>query len=163
MTKELVKTEKSRLMTPEKRLFSPLEEMEKWLEDVWTRPFSLFRAPFLGGLTEMREISPSVDIYEEGNELVFKADVPGVKKEDLTVNIHDNFLIISGEKKREEKIERDNYYRYERSHGSFHRRFELPEGLDTEKVKAHFENGVLEVKIPKSEEAERKIKKISIE
>ena len=66
------------------------------------------------------------------------------------------------EKKKEEKVERENYYRYERSHGSFCRRFHLPDGIDTEKVKAHFKDGVLEVRLPKTEEAKQKTKKIAI-
>jgi HSP20 family protein len=108
-------------------------------------------------------ISPSVDIYDEGDELVFKADMPGVNKEDLKVDVAGDYLTISGEKKKEEKIERNNYYRFERSHGSFSRRFELPAGVDTDKIKAHFEGGVLEVRIPKTEEAAKKSKKISVD
>jgi HSP20 family protein len=89
--------------------------------------------------------------------------VPGVKKEDLDLNVHENYLTILGHKRKEEKVEREDYYRFERSYGSFTRRFELPEGMDTEKIKAHFENGVLEVRIPRSEETAKKSKKITIE
>lgn len=156
-TKELVKAEKPRML-------SPLDEMESWLEEAWHRPLSLIRAPFWGkGLAELHEVSPSVDIYEDKSELVLKADLPGVKKEDIKVDISDDFLTITGEKRKEEKVEREHYYRFERTHGAFCRRFELPEGTETDKVKAHFEDGVLEIRIPKSEEAVKKSKRISIE
>lgn len=156
--KELVKRETSRPVTP-------LYEIEKWFEEMWKRPFSLF-GPSFGPdfrLTERYEISPSVDIYEEGNEVVMKADIPGIKKEDIKVDLVENTLTITGEKKREEKVEKEDYYRYERSFGSFIRRFELPAGLETEKIKAHFDKGVLEVRIPMTGEAEKKHKKIVIE
>jgi HSP20 family protein len=71
-------------------------------------------------------------------------------------------LTITGEKKKEEKVEREDYYRYERSHGSFCRRFEIPHGIDVGKIKAHFEDGLLEVRLPKTEEAKIKSKKISL-
>jgi HSP20 family protein len=157
-TKELVKTERK------ERMLSPFDEFERWFEDMWTRPSSLFGSLWPETrLTEMKELSPSVDIYEEGSELVLKADMPGVPKEEVKVEVSDNMLTISGEKKKEEKIEKENFFRYERSHGSFCRSFELPEGTDTEKMKAHFENGVLEVRIPKAEEMKTKKKTISIE
>jgi len=157
-SKDLVKAEPSGVL-------SPLDEMERWFESMWSRPFSLFRAPLWtdARLGEREVISPSVDIYDEGDELVFKADMPGVNKEDLKVDVAGDYLTISGEKKKEEKIERNNYYRFERSHGSFSRRFELPAGVDTDKIKAHFEGGVLEVRIPKTEEAAKKSKKISVD
>ncbi len=92
-----------------------------------------------------------------------KADIPGIKKKDLSIDLSENILTISGEKKKEEKVERADYYRYERSLGSFFRRFELPGDLETDKINAHFEDGVLEVRIPKTKEAAKKHKKISIE
>ncbi len=157
-TKELVKTEKSRMLTP-------FDDLERWFESMWSRPSSLF-GPSLwpaSRLMEMKELSPSVDIYEEGNELVMKADLPGVKRDEITIDLTGNTLTISGEKKQEEKVEKENYYRYERCHGSFHRSFELPEDIDTEKVSAHFEDGVLEIRIPKTEEAIGKSKKIPVD
>lgn len=157
-TKELVKTESPRLLTP-------FEEVERWFENAWLRPSSLFGSTLwpAGRLAEMKDLSPSCDMYEEGNELVVKADLPGVKKEDIKVDLSGNMITISGEKKEEEKTEREGYYRFERSHGSFYRRFDLPEGFDTDKVKAHYEDGVLEVRVPKTEEAVKKTKKIPID
>lgn len=155
-TKELVKSER--------RLPSPFEEMERWFENVWSRPRSLFHSSLWPERTvEWEELAPSVDIYEEGNDLVVKSDLPGIRKEDIKIDITDNFMTISGEKKREEKAKGEHYFRFERAHGSFYRGFELPSGMDTGKAKAHYENGVLEVRIPRSEEATKKSRKISVE
>ena len=155
-TKELVKSER--------RLLSPFEEMERWFGNVWARPYPLFRSPLWSGRsTKTEELLPSVDVYEEGNELVVKTDLPGVRKEDLQIDITHNLMTISGRKEREEKVESEHYYRFERAHGSFSREFELPDGMDTEKARAHYENGVLEVRIPKSEEAAGKSRKITID
>lgn len=157
-TKEIVKTEPSRLLTP-------IEDMGRWFDEIWRRPFSALRMPFWAGTgaLEAEGFSPSVDMYETEHEFVVKCDLPGVKKDDIDIDIAHNFLTISGEKCMEEKVEKSNYYRYESSYGKFSRNFELPEGLDIDKAKAHFEDGVLEIKLPKSEEAEKMSKKISIE
>lgn len=155
-TTELMKKESPKYLRP-------FEEMERLFEDLWRRPFSFLRPglwPEKAG--EFETVIPTVDIYEEGNDLVLKADMPGMDKKDIDVTISDNFLTISGERKKEEKVEKGNYYSYERSHGSFFRRFELPADIDPAKVKAHLENGILELRLPKSEEAERKSKKILI-
>jgi HSP20 family protein len=156
-TRELVKAERPGYL-------APFEEMEKWFEEAWRRPFSMLRSS-MWPKTELAEFEtalPYVDIYEDGNELVMKADLPGMKKEDVDINITDNVLTVSGETKKEEKVEKGNYFRYERTHGSFFRRFELPYGIDTEKIKAHLEDGVLEIRLPRTHEAETKTKKISI-
>jgi HSP20 family protein len=154
--KELARREKSRSMPP-------LYDIEKWFEDAWKKPFSLFSPSIWPDMhrPEGYEISPTVDVFEEGNELVMHADLPGMKKDDIKVDLSENILTLSGEKKRTEKQEKEDYYRYERSFGSFVRRFELPGDLDIDKVKAHFEDGVLELRIP-MKAATRKHKKIAI-
>jgi HSP20 family protein len=157
-SKEIVKKEHARAM-------SPFEEMERRFEDLIRRPFShmepswwpRFRMP------EMEELSPRVDIFEEGDNFVVKAEVPGLKKEEIEVNLTDDMITISGEKKKEEKVEKKDYYRMERSYGSFTRSFRLPKGVQTDKAKATFKDGVLEVKVPKTEEAKKKEKKVPIE
>lgn len=156
--RELVKRERPRPAFP-------LRDIEHWFEEAWKKPFSLFEKTFWPELryAEPFEISPNVDIYEEEKEVVIKADLPGMKKQDIKVDLTENVMTISGEKSRTEKIEKEEYYRYERSFGSFCRRFELPAGIETDKVKAHFEDGVLEVRIPKTRQAEHKHKKISID
>ncbi|MEE9523745.1 MAG: Hsp20/alpha crystallin family protein [Thermodesulfovibrionales bacterium] len=157
-SRELVKRGNSSPITP-------FSDLEHWFEDIWKRPFSMLRPPFWPDMkvAETYEISPSIDIYEEGNELIIKGDLPGIRKQDIKVDLTENVLTISGEKKKEEKVEREDYYRYERSFGSFCRRFEMPVDIDMDKVKAHFEDGVLEVRIPKTREGEKKHKKIAID
>lgn len=153
------------LLKPERpRYLLPFQDMERWFEEMWRRPFSLLKSPAWPEteIGEFETISPHVDIFEEGNELVVKADMPGLDKRDIDISITDNALTISGERRKEEKVEKGNYFSYERVHGSFYRRFDLPSDVDTEKVKAHLENGVLEVRLPKTEEAKEKSRKISI-
>ncbi len=156
--KELTKIEPSRAI-------SPFETMERWFEEAFRRPFSLLGPSWLPRLraTEVEEAIPSVDIFEEGDNVVVKAELPGIKKEDIDVSMTDNVISISGEKKREEKVERKNYYREERSYGSFTRSFRLPAEVQTDKAKASFKEGVLEIRIPKTEEAKKREKKVSID
>ncbi len=157
-SKEIVKVE------PAKAL-SPFEEIERRIEDFFRRPFSLFGPTWWPRLRfpEIEEVSPSVDIFEEGDDVVVKAELPGMKKEDIEVKLTDNTISISGEKKKEERVEKKDYYRLERSYGSFCRAFSLPAEVQTDKAKAQFKDGVLEVRIPKSEEARKKEKKLTIE
>ena len=142
---------------------SPFGRMEDMMEDFFRRPFA---RPLWSGMPRMMEDVepiPSVDIYEEGDTIVLKSELPGITKSDLDINLTDDTITISGEKKKEEKVEKKNYYRLERSFGSFKRSFALPSGVQSDKAKASFKNGVLEVKIPKSEEAKKKERKIKIE
>ena len=165
--KEVARREHPREMeSQERRRFrSPLEEMERWFEEAFPRPFlpqRLFtRFPEL--VPSFGAVSPQVDIYEDGNDVVVKAEIPGIKKEDLDINIKENMITISGEKKAEKKVERKDYYRFERSFGSFTRNLHLPAEIQSNKAKATFRDGVLEVRIPKSEAAQEKTKKIPID
>lgn len=159
----MTRKESKELSRVEPKLLSPFEEIERLFEEFWKRPFSTFGSllPRLRGETDV--VAPAVDIYEEGDDLVLKADLPGLNKEDIEVKVTDEFITISGEKKKEEKVEEKNYYRYERSYGSFSRTFRLPVEVQTDKAKAKFENGVLEIRIPKTEEAKTKERKLQIE
>jgi HSP20 family protein len=142
---------------------SPFERMEDMFEDFFRRPFGLRRWPAMPRMMEEVEASPSVDIYEEGDNIILKSEMPGMTKEDIEVNLTDDTITLSGEKKKEEKIEKKDYYRLERSFGSFKRSFALPSEVQSDRAKASFKNGILEIKIPKSEEAKKKEKKIKIE
>jgi HSP20 family protein len=106
--------------------------------------------------------SPSCDIYETGNEIVVKAEIPGVKKEDVKLSIQDNVLTLSGERKFEEETKKENYVRVERGYGSFSRSFTLPPSVDAKKISAEFKDGLLEVKLPKLEEAKPKEVEIKV-
>lgn len=154
--KDLVKRDNRRSFIP--------YEVEQWFDEMWKRPFSMLRPSFWPDMLNVEaELAPKVDIFEEGKEVVIKAELPGIKKSDVKVDLTGNMLTISGEKKMTEKVEREHYHKYERSHGSFCRRFELPGDLETDKIKAQMKDGVLEVRIPMSKEAVEKHKKIPIE
>ncbi len=145
------------------RLHWPFEGVEKRFEDFLRKPFSLAGPAWWPGLKEVGgEIAPSIDIYEEGDDVVVKAELPGMKKEDIEVSLADDSITISGEKKKEEKVERKGYFRHERSYGSFARSFSLPSEVRTDDAKAEFRDGVLEIRVPKTEEAKKRVKKVTI-
>lgn len=105
---------------------------------------------------------PSVDISENENAFVLKAELPGVNREDINIDINNKTLTLKGEKKFEEKTEKENYVRVERSYGSFSRTFALSDKVDTENVKASYKDGVLEVTLPKKEEAKPREIKVEV-
>jgi HSP20 family protein len=98
---------------------------------------------------------PSVDVFDEGNELVIKAELAGIKRDDIKVELSGNTLTLRGEKRGEEKVERKDYYRLEQSYGTFSRTLELPEGVNVDQVKASYKDGLLEIRIPKDVELRR--------
>jgi HSP20 family protein len=112
----------------------------------------LFEAP-LARTSEFLGWTPAFDVYEEKDSFVVKAELPGMKKEDLNVSLHDGNLIISGERKTETKDEGAEVYRAERFFGKFQRSVALPSTVATSQVKAEYKDGVLTVTLPKSEEA----------
>jgi HSP20 family protein len=92
---------------------------------------------------------PAVDLVEETDEYVLRADLPGVAEQDVTVELDHNVLTVSGKRKAEHEERKDGYYRLERASGSFARSLRLPEGVDADGIKANFDNGVLEVRVQK--------------
>jgi HSP20 family protein len=164
MTKKESKQSKELVRVEPGKAISPFEEMEHRFGELFRRPFSLGPSWFPRlRMPEMEEISPIVDIFEEGGDVVVKAELPGMKKEDIDVKLTGNSITISGEKKKEEKVEKKNYYRMERSYGSFTRAFSLPAEVQTDKAKAQFAGGILQIRVPKTEEAKKKEKKVQIE
>jgi HSP20 family protein len=132
------------------------EEMDRLVEDFgvehglhmpsfFSRGHELLRRE--AGLTAA-EWSPHVDVLERDGKIVVRADLPGLSKEDVTVEVTDDALTIRGERKQEKKEERAGYYYNECSYGSFYRSIPLPEGVDTAKATAEFRNGVLEIALP---------------
>lgn len=99
---------------------------------------------------------PPVDIYEGDEALVVKAELPGFSKEDITVELKENTLILRGERKREAEMKEGAYHRMERAYGTFQRSFLLPTTVDQQKVKATYKDGVLELSLPKVEAAKPK-------
>jgi len=106
--------------------------------------------------------APAVDIYENEHELVVKADLPDVDPKDLDIRVENNILTIRGERKFEKKVNEENYLRVERAYGSFARSFTLANTVNTDAIKADYQNGVLTLTIPKREEAKPKQVKVSV-
>ena len=125
--------------------YDPLSEMNRMFEDVFG---SLMRRPGgRQGAQQLTEWAPAIDVVSKDGDLVVRAELPGVKKEDVDITLQDNVLTISGERKAEQEEERGGYYVRERRYGSFSRSLTLPQGLDESKVHARYENGVLEVRV----------------
>jgi len=103
--------------------------------------------------------APSVDIYENENEVVLAAEIPGVDEKDVEIKVEDNNLTLRGERKFEKETREENYHRIERSYGSFFRSFALPSYIDQDRIEAEHENGVLRIRMPKRAELRpRKVK-----
>ena len=115
----------------------------------------LFEAP-LARTSEFLGWTPTFDVYEEKDTFVVKAELPGMKREDINVSLHDGNLIISGERKSELKSEGTEVYRAERYFGKFQRSVSLPAAVAADKVKAEYRDGILTVMLPKTEEAKPK-------
>jgi len=107
-----------------------------------------------------RRWMPAMDLVETGDSYVLRADLPGLSDSDVSIEFQDNVLTISGERKAEHEDRSEGYYRIERAFGAFSRSLTLPEGVDPEAVKARFDRGVLEIRIPKPEQ--RKPRKVAI-
>ncbi len=121
-------------------------------------PTSRFFEPFFGRFNFLDDQmstgtwAPPVDILEEKDKIVVKIEVPGIEEKDLRVNFEDGLLTVSGERQFERK-EEQSYHRIERSYGSFVRTFTLPRSVDANAIKASYRNGILEIEIPKKDEA----------
>jgi HSP20 family protein len=106
--------------------------------------------------------APAVDIFETEHELVVKADVPDVDPKDLDIRVENNILTIRGERKFEKKVNEENYLRVERTYGSFSRSFSLANTVNSEAIKADYQNGVLTLTVPRCEEAKPKQIKVNV-
>jgi HSP20 family protein len=134
-----------------------MERFEDLFSDIWPPLWPMLRFP-----EDLAFKVPPVDVYEEGGSIVVKAELPGVKKEEIEVHLTDGALTISGKKEKEEKVERKDYRRVERAAGVFSRTITLPAEVELEKVTASFKDGVLEIRAPKVEGAEPKGRKIEV-
>ena len=139
--------------------WEPLRELSS-LQSEMNRLFNTaFDSPSTASSPTRRWI-PAMDLHETDEHFVLRADLPGMSESDVSVELEDNILTVSGERKTEHEEKREGFYRMERAFGSFSRSLTLPKGIDPEGVSAHFDRGVLEVRIPKPEQ--RKPRKISI-
>ena len=143
--------------------WDPFREMSS-LQERMNRLMSDFRTRSPFGEEEMAQGAwiPAVDIYETKESIVLNVELPGVTKEDIALEVKDSTLTIKGEKKFEENVKEENFHRMERSYGSFTRAFTLPSTVQQDKVKAKFRDGILEIMLPKAEEAKPKQIKVDV-
>jgi HSP20 family protein len=130
------------------------------LQEEMNRLFDLSSGGFRG--EGVAAWAPSLDVYEDKDTLVVKADLPGIEEKDIDISIQGDVLTLRGERKQEEEVKEKGYHRCERCYGSFQRSFTLPYSVDQSKVKASYKGGVLEVRLPKAEEAKQKRIKIDV-
>jgi HSP20 family protein len=126
------------------------------LQNRLNRFFDLPFAPFAEETLPLTKWVPACDIYETDKEIVVKAELPGLNKEDVYVSVENNLLTIHGERKFENEVKRENFHRVERNYGEFLRSFTLPAFIDPNKILAEFKDGLLWVFLPKREEAKPK-------
>ena len=138
--------------TPTRATFGRLFDLRDELDRLFESPFGEL-AQTTGLLSGW---SPVVDLYEDKDNFIVKAELPGLKREDIEVSLHDNALTISGERKSEEKHKDAETYREERFYGRFHRAIALPKAVKADKVDAKYQDGVLTVTLPKADEAKPK-------
>jgi HSP20 family protein len=155
MARELTVWRPFRELTP----FGDFERMRRDMDRMWD---SFFEGGTLRG-EEGREWLPSLDVAETKNEIVLKAEVPGLDPKDIDISLSDGLLTIKGEKKQEREEKEENYHLVERSYGSFTRSIRLPNEVRSDKINASYKNGVLKVVLPKSEEAKKKEVKIKVQ
>jgi len=144
---------------PGRELAAIRDEMNRLFDDFFSGfPFPERRRGLMEG-----EWAPTVDVAETDENIVVTAELPGVKQNDVEISVINDVLTLKGEKKEEKEIKKENYHRIERSYGSFQRSITLPTGVQADKAKATYKDGVLTVTIPKVEEAKPKSIKINVE
>jgi len=144
------------------RPFETFRELEQRMEDLMRYPFAGLRRPLSGWRVPTEELAwtPALEMYEKPDKLIVRLEVPGLKKEDIDVSFTGDTLTITGERKIENEVKDEDYYRCEFSYGKFSRSLTVPSAAKADKVEANYENGILEITLPKAEEA--KPKKIAI-
>ena len=140
------------------RLFRELEEPARHFERIFNTPFlpAIWRHLPAGE----KMLAPAIEVFEKEDEFVVKAELPGMKVEDVEVSVVDETLTIKGEKKTENEVKEEDYHHSERSYGRFYRSIGLPSKVDTKKIEANYEDGVLEISLPKAVEV--KTRKITV-
>jgi len=139
---------------PFREMVSLRQAMDRLFEDSFVRPPSFW--------PELKRDEPQIDMYKTDKDVVVKAALPGVKPEEVDITIDGDTLTIKGEHKQEEEIKKENYFYKEHRYGTFNRSVILPAGLNTDKAKASFSNGILALTIPMSEETKPKQIKIEV-
>jgi HSP20 family protein len=128
----------------------------------YDRLFESFFNDFLPESNDLYSLSPKADVEESDKDYTVTVEVPGIDKKDLKLHLEDNKLTISGEKKQSKEVKDSNYICTERSYGGFQRAFDLPRSVKISDIKAEYKDGIVKIKVPKSEEAKRKEIEIKI-
>ncbi len=144
------------------RELTPFKEFERVRREM-DRLWDSFLEGGLRKRGEEGEWLPSLDVAETKNELVVKAEVPGMDPKDIDISLSDGVLTIKGEKRQEKEEKEADYHVVERSYGSFMRSVQLPKEVQSDKISASYKNGILRIALPKSEEAKKKEVKIKVE
>jgi len=141
----LAKSERHNVLAP----WSPFRE--------WDTPIARFFGEMRGDSDPQREAwAPAVDLKETDQAYTLKADLPGMKKDDITVSVEEDVVTLRGDRHEEETKDEGGFHRIERRHGSFQRAFRIPGGVDASNVTAHYKDGVLQLTMPKREEVKPK-------
>lgn len=135
-------------------------QMNRMFDDFFERPFGL--TPFFGDSKIWGDFAPCVDVSETDKEITVSVELPGMQPEDINVTLDRNILMISGEKHAEKEEKGERFFQLERSYGSFRRTIPIPTEVDEGKVEANFRRGVLEVKLAKTAEAQKKSGRVTI-
>jgi HSP20 family protein len=145
--------------------FDPLEMFDTVQEEMdrfWRRPFAALPSVFTRPAGQLTSWAPRLDVFEKDNTLIVKAELPGVKKEDVQVELDAGMLVIKGETRSETEAKEQTFYRMERTFGSYYRRVPLPFEVTPEQVHATMQDGVLEIQIPKPAAASPAATKIAV-
>ena len=134
--------------------FREMTAMQNRIDRMFNNPYWL--TDRVGDDTGMGMWNPVVDLYEKDDHFVIKAELPGVDKKDIAIDLKDRVLTLSGERSYENEVKEENYYRRERSYGKFQRAFTLPADVDSDKIKAEFKDGLLKIEVPKPEQQKPK-------
>jgi HSP20 family protein len=156
MTWELTTWKPFRELAP----FRDFDRMRREMDRLWD---SFFEGGLRRRTEEAVEWLPSLDIAETKNEIVVKAEVPGMDPKDIDISLSGGVLTIKGEKKQEKEEKEVDYHLTERSYGSFTRLVQLPKEVQSDKISASYKNGILKITLPKSEEAKKKEVRIKVE
>lgn len=145
------------------KVLRPFEDVERMFDELWERDWSWpmrWQQPVLPMLRTIEARMPKLDVIDRDDEVLVKAEIPGVSKEDLEISLTGNIITIKGETRREEKEEKGDYYRCEISHGAFSRSVSLPVDVDESRAKTSMKDGVLEIVLPKVEKAKKRSIKV---
>ena len=135
---------------PMRDMFSTRHRMNRLMNDFF------MPSPYFRRENTVWDWNPSVDIYNEDDSIVLKAELPGIDKDNINIDVKDRVLTLKGERSSDNEVKEDKYYRRERSFGRFERRFSLPENVNADDIKADYKDGVLRIEIPKPVEEQPK-------